>query len=97
MELNTNIPESGNDRENKNRPETISELARRHLKDKSHKTTEEELRNATLELPAVADNTNETVDEADNEINKDISVSEDNNVDKEKSKAEPNPYDVLSS
>ena len=30
--------------------ETIRQLARRHLKDKSHTTTDEELRNAKIEL-----------------------------------------------
>jgi len=30
--------------------ETITQLARRHFKDKSHTTTDEELRNAKIEL-----------------------------------------------
>lgn len=30
--------------------ETITQLAQRHLKDKSHTTTDEELRNAKIEL-----------------------------------------------
>lgn len=32
------------------RTETISELAHRHLRDKNHTTTDEELRNARIEL-----------------------------------------------
>ncbi|TDH21445.1 hypothetical protein EXU57_19815 [Segetibacter sp. 3557_3] len=30
--------------------ETVSELVRRHLNDRNHRTTEEELRNAKLDL-----------------------------------------------
>lgn len=34
--------------------ETIRQLARRHLRDKSHTTTDDELRNAKIELSNVA-------------------------------------------
>lgn len=33
--------------------ETITQLARRHFKDKSHVTTDEELRNAKIELTEI--------------------------------------------
>lgn len=34
--------------------ETISELAQRHIKDRNHTTTDEELRNAKIELSNIA-------------------------------------------
>ena len=34
--------------------ETISELAHRHIKDRNHTTTDEELRNAKIELSNIA-------------------------------------------
>ena len=33
--------------------ETISELAHRHIKDRNHTTTDEELRNAKIELSSI--------------------------------------------
>lgn len=38
--------------------ETITQLARRHLKDMSHTTTDEELRNAKIELSNIRVNKN---------------------------------------
>ncbi|MBA4139512.1 MAG: hypothetical protein H0X70_03250 [Segetibacter sp.] len=84
--------------------ETITELAHRHLKDETHTTTDEELRNAKLELTAnveadadnlyEVDNTPLTSDEAkDNNYNKDKDEKKEDNKDDKGDL--PNPYTVL--
>src|SRR5690349_16439801 len=87
--------------------ETVSELAQRHLKDESHTTTEEELRNAELDVmeTSVADNEEiEKLAEADNTtilpplpseptIEKEAEESRKDPDDGKQ--AIPNPYDIL--
>jgi len=85
--------------------ETISELAHRHLLNKNHHTTDEELRNARIEYDdssdAFADGLSELSD-ADNTtvvpplpFEKDSDATNDD-TDKNTSKGSPpNPYNVL--
>lgn len=87
----------------KRKGETISELAHRHLRDKNHTTTDEELRNATVELSNdyvegqdnslfEVDNTTVITSATTDRISTDKDVKsengDNNNV--------PNPYSVLS-
>jgi hypothetical protein len=97
----TSLAENVNPKKGKN--ETISELAHRHLRNENHSTTDEELRNATVELTDSAevndtslyevDNTTVVPSETNDELNTDVDVkSEDGDDDDDI----PNPYSVLS-
>jgi hypothetical protein len=85
------------------RNETISELADRHLKDENHTTTDEEIRNAKLEIDETTPDVNglEKLAEVDNttiipplpgEEDKDKKDKKDDNPG---TPHVPNPYDVL--
>ncbi len=98
----TSLSENVNPKKGKN--ETISELAHRHLRDENHSTSDEELRNATVELTDdsaeandtslyEADNTPVTASETGDELSAGSDVkSEDGDDDDDI----PNPYSVLS-
>jgi hypothetical protein len=95
----------GEDQKQVANTETISELAHRHLNDRNHTTTDEEFRNATLELPDhIKDVPGEELFEVDNttiipplpgeESGGEESIE--NDKDKEgNNNTVPNPYDVL--
>ncbi len=95
----TPLPENTNPK--KGKAETISELAHRHLRDEHHTTTDEELRNAKVELSDDVHTQDESLYEVDNTTVSpsatDDRVSNDEDV---KSKGGdddkvPNPYTVL--
>ncbi|MBA2762730.1 MAG: hypothetical protein H0U39_12415 [Segetibacter sp.] len=95
----TPLPENTNPK--KGKAETISELAHRHLRDEKHTTTDEELRNATVELSDDVHTQDESLYEVDNTTvipsSKD-ELSTNNNVkssDRDNDSV-PNPYSVLS-
>lgn len=87
--------------------ETITELAHRHLSDEDHTTTDEELRNARLELTGNVKEDPENLFEVDNtpvtaplqdELKKkaDNKVKDEDKEDDEEDKRDlPNPYNVL--
>ena len=80
--------------------ETISELARRHLKDQNHTTSDEELRNARVVLDEAASDMEESSSNSDTRT-KELQVEGDNSESKKEPKGfeqqghPPNPYDVL--
>ncbi len=83
------------------KPMTISELAKLHLTDQSHTTTDAELRDATLELTESVEVDEENLYEVDNEtvipaMDFEKSDEEKRDDDEEDRYAAPNPYDVLS-
>jgi hypothetical protein len=96
--------------ENEKKPsvkkETISELAHRHLKDPNHTTTDEELRNATVELTENVEEP-ESLHEIDHTpvigsgsdaVNEEADTSnDDDNKKGNRDDDLPNPYSVLSS
>ena len=91
----------GNATSEEKKPLTISELARLHLTDPNHTTTDEEMRNATLELTENVEVDEENLYEVDNTTvipAMSIETSEEENEegrhDKDEASA-PNPYDVL--
>ena len=78
--------------------ETISELAHRHLKDEKHTTSDEELRNATMEFSEDADTSDRSLFEIDNTtVTGSSTVSNDDTGEDEDDKKDtpPNPYSVL--
>lgn len=86
--------------------ETITELAHRHLNDKEHTTTDDELRNAKVELTGNAEEGPESLFEVDNTPVTERLGGEGNNdgdnKDSKKNKPDkgqkhdlPNPYEVL--
>ncbi len=103
------INHSENPQKNDNKSETITELAHRHLTDEDHTTTDEELRNARLELTENAKVDTENLFEVDNapvtaSLHDEIKNEADNKVkdeDKEDDEDEnekgdlPNPYNIL--
>jgi hypothetical protein len=81
--------------------ESISELARRHMMDRTHTTTDEEIRNARVVLTGNVKPDKENLFEVDNttiippmpvENDKNLQ-NEDNN--KNDQRGFPNPYDIL--
>lgn len=85
--------------------ETITELAQRHLKDQSHTTSDEELRNAKLELTENFEEDAKNLYKVDNtpvsaKLSDETENDGDNNAkdkDKDDDKGHsPNPYSVLS-
>jgi hypothetical protein len=86
----------------KSKTETIRELAHRHLLDEHHTTSDEELRNATVEITDSNEGHDDSLFEIDNTPVIASDYSRDNSA-KEKEKAEdehtrqniPNPYDVI--
>ena len=79
--------------------ETIRELARRHLLNEDHVTTDEELKNAKLELDGEIELSNDRHDLADGDNKSNNStrttiddIIEEKGLDK---KDIPNPYDIL--
>ncbi len=95
----TPLPE--NSKPKKSKGETISELAHRHLRDEKHTTTDEELRNATVELSDSAEPQDASLFDVDNttvipSASDDVqSIDEDVKSDKGEDSV-PNPYSVLS-
>lgn len=83
----------------KNKRETITQLAHRHLRDQNHTTTDEELRNAVFELSENV-HSDESLFEVDNTtITPPLPFEKNNNeadkgVDKNKNSS-PNPYNIL--
>jgi hypothetical protein len=81
--------------------ETIRELARRHLLNEHHVTTDEELKNAKLELDGEIELNNDRHDlgDADDTPNRNSGNAADEIVDdKDPYKTDvPNPYDILNS
>ena len=85
--------------------ETITELAHRHLHDEGHTTTDEELRNAKVELTGNIKEDPENLFEVDqapvtsplqNKTEKDTNLKdEDKESDKDKKGDLPNPYTIL--
>ncbi len=79
--------------------ETISELARRHLTDESHTTTDEELLNAKVELSKVFDTSEDNLYTVDHRTILPPSPGEAEedagDVKEENDSPVPNPYDVL--
>ncbi len=90
---------------NKKKGETISELAHRHLTDQGHTTSDEELKNARLELTGDVEIDPENLYTVDNEPVVGPLAREDESVNKEKNTGKggnkdgqgdlPNPYAVL--
>lgn len=81
------------------KPETITELAHRHLMDESHTTSDEELRNAKVEFSEEAETTEGNLFEVDHttitgETENKETVAEDDD-DKDKHNDPPNPYTIL--
>lgn len=86
----------------KGKSETISELAHRHLRDENHTTTDEELRNATVELTDdertqdnslyEVDHTTVTSSSTEDELNTDADIKSGDDANNKV----PNPYSVLS-
>ena len=95
----TPLPENTNPK--KGKAETISELAHRHLRDEHHTTTDEELRNAKVELSDDVHTQDESLYEVDNTTvipSNEDELSTNNNV-KSSDRVDdsvPNPYSVLS-
>ncbi|TDH27012.1 hypothetical protein EXU57_09430 [Segetibacter sp. 3557_3] len=94
-ETNKPVPETG---VNSNGSETISNLAHRHLADENHVTTDEEIRNATIEEAEPVQVDEENLYEVDHTtlvpaIPNEPSIEEDDQKDEKRSL--PNPYDVL--
>ena len=95
----TPLPENTSPK--KGKAETISELAHRHLRDEHHTTTDEELRNAKVELSDDVHTQDESLYEVDNTTvipSNEDELSTNNNVkssDRDDDSV-PNPYSVLS-
>jgi hypothetical protein len=99
------ISNSKNPKKKDSKSETITELAHRHLHDEGHTTTDEELRNAKVELTGNIKEDTESLFEVDNtpvtsplqnEIEKDTDLKDDDKEDDEDRKGDlPNPYTVL--
>ncbi len=92
---------SENVKPGKGKSETISELAHRHLRDENHTTTDEELRNATVELTDAEQAQNTSLFEVDNttiipSATDDELSTDDNMKRKDGDDDVPNPYTVLS-
>lgn len=95
----TSLSENVNPRKGKS--ETISELAHRHLRDENHSTTDEELRNATVELTDSAEDQDKSLYEVDNTTVIPSSVDNGLSTDADAKSGDgdddvPNPYKVLS-
>lgn len=86
--------------------ETISELAHRHLRDKNHTTTDEELKNARIELNDSSDTSVEALSAMANIDNDTVLPplpfeKKDDSADNKTSdsgipgKSVPNPYNIL--
>ena len=91
---NSGKPVSPSSNAKEDKVETISELARKHLTNEHHTTSDEELKNAKLELTGNGEAPDETVTEADN-----IAIYPGRNDDNKEGgeSSAPNPYDVLGS
>jgi hypothetical protein len=90
---NSNLPDKIAEK-----PETISELAHRHLKDEKHTTSDEELRNATVEFSEDADTSDQSLFEIDNTTVTSNTVPTDDASEDRKGNDKgtpPNPYTVL--
>jgi len=93
-----------NNNSDQNKGETIRELAHRHLMDKNHVTTDEELTNAKLELNGEVDletpehDLNDadeaTLTDADS-VDQTSNKESDDSDNKGTSSDVPNPYDIL--
>jgi len=97
-----NTDESNNEIKGAENPkdETISELAHRHMSDNDHETTDEELRNARLELTESSDIDvpNEQLFREDNTTVIPPIPGEEKLMESKKDNDDrgvPNPYDVL--
>ena len=79
--------------------ETISELAHRHLTDENHTTSDEEMKNATVELSEDGKVDDGNIPEAESSTVSPKVNEEGNNGEDTKSEtpAFPNPYDVIGS
>lgn len=94
-------PSAKNSNPLKNKRETITQLAHRHLKDEKHTTTDEELRNAVWELSGDVHTDEENLFEIDNTtIIPPLPFEDNNNEDKDNNTGKnntsvPNPYDIL--
>jgi hypothetical protein len=95
-----------NDIQKDRKHETIAQLAHRHIFDKNHTTTDEELRNAIIEFNASpydsVDELSELSDEDNNTVfpslpfEKSITSVDDGETEVEsRTGSAPNPYDVL--
>ncbi len=103
---NQENPSSNKPGKKKGKTETISELAHRHLRDQNHTTSDEELRNATVEFGDDEGAPDESLYEIDNtpvvpsKGNKadNTAVANGDNLRKNKDDEDdiPNPYKVLS-
>lgn len=91
-----------NQKENEN--ETISELAHRHVKDETHTTTDEELKNAKVVLSQNVKSDGENLFEVDNstvipplikENDEDVNDEDNDKNNENDEKSLPNPYDIL--
>jgi len=86
----------------KGKSETISELAHRHLRDENHTTTDEELRNATVELTDDERRQDNSLHEVDHttvmssSTEGELGTDTDMKSDDEDDDNVPNPYNVLS-
>lgn len=87
--------------EQKNKIETISELAHRHAKDEKHTTTDEELKNAKVVLSQNVKADEESLFEADNTtvipplpIEKKVDIDNERS-DEDEETSPPNPYNIL--
>lgn len=96
---------------NSSKPLTIKELAKKHREDPNHTTTDEELRNAQLELTSLAEEDTQNLHKVDDETvipplpfekqpgdeKVEVSRSSDNTDEFKPSHDDrlPNPYDVL--
>jgi hypothetical protein len=83
-------------------PETISELARRHMQDENHTTSDEEMRNAKVEFSenVAVDDRLEQLVAADNETVLPALPGEEatsSDADDNSKQTPPNPYTVLGS
>lgn len=95
-----------NDKQNNSKSETIRELAHRHLLNQNHTTTDEELRNARIELSDRFDTSVEDLNKLSDADNDTVlpAIPFEKNIEndnagvlglKNEKEPIPNPYDVL--
>ena len=97
MELNP--ANSNNNSALENQPETIKELANKHMNDRNHIVTDDEIRNATVELTDTDTTSTEDLINTRSEtlippIAGEPGIDESND---DEAPAPPNPYNVLGS
>lgn len=77
-----------NDTQTPAKGETISQLVRRHIRDKNHTTTDEELRNARIEFNDITENSMEDLSQLSKVDNSSV-------LPEQHTPSVPNPYEIL--